>query len=339
VPAGGTFRDDGVVTRFETASEAKKRVAEARRLIRDEAATVENVVTAYLDFQRAKGCKLVSTATSERRLRLLLDVDLLALPAARLAPVHVQRAYDALVGRGLSVAYHRGALVEARSLGKWAAKRGYWLRNPFSEVEGVGVKRCGKRQPTHEAARKMLDAALAMGAEGDERGSYVSLLLVTGLRPSELQHRLVCDVDEVGARLVIPESKTQAGVGAVAVPVVVRPLLLALTEAKLPLARLFTQTGKCWPTRAVHAVCDRGGVPRVCAYALRGLHSSEARRQGTTAETVARSLGHAGPEVTRRHYITGDAERAARQGKVLEMLQLEEISAIPLPAICKSTED
>lgn len=52
----------------------------------------------------------------------------------------------------------------------------------------------------------------------------------------------------------------------------------------------------------MHGVCQKAGVPLVCAHSLRGLHATLALRQVVSTQAVASALGHASFAVTERHY-------------------------------------
>jgi len=120
--------------------------------------------------------------------------------------------------------------------------------------------------------------------------------------------------------LWIPSSKTLAGRRRLEVPDSLQPHLRALTEAKLPGARLFGQHWRDWPRKQVLRICALAKVPMVCAHSMRGLHSTLAIEAGSTAHVVAASLGHESITVTERSYIAPGTTQQADSRRVLRLL-------------------
>lgn len=61
--------------------------------------------------------------------------------------------------------------------------------------------------------------------------------------------------------------------------------------------------------RRTRALCEKAGVPVVCAHSMPGLHSTLATGFGATGHAVAMTLGHTSfAATTKRHYALGDLE-------------------------------
>ncbi|HRI55280.1 MAG TPA: tyrosine-type recombinase/integrase, partial [Pseudomonadota bacterium] len=157
---------------------------------------------------------------------------------------------------------------------------------------------------------------------GDPLAVGVLLMLLLGLRASEVLQRPVRDVDDGGRVLWITRGKTTNSRRRLQVPEVLQPLLRRLVHGKQPVAWLLgaTRTGRpkhleyLWAK--VHALCTVAGVPVVCSHSLRGLHSTLAIEAGATANLVAAALGHGSFAVTARHYADPDALLGAQARRV-----------------------
>jgi integrase len=184
---------------------------------------------------------------------------------------------------------HRNQLAEVKTFFRWCVKAKKWLKeNPIEEIEGVGKRRHGKPQLRIDEARRWLDAANELAGQGDEGAIGAMATLLLGLRAGEVVSRVVRDFDDGGRLLWIPCSKTEAGRRTLEVPDLLRPHLLALTEAKLPTAPLF------------------------------GLHW---RGAGTTPHVVAASLGHETAATTLQSYASPGSAHHADMGRVLTLLK------------------
>jgi integrase len=215
---------------------------------------------------------------------------------------------------------HRNTLAEARTFFKWCVKTGKTSANPLDGVEGVGRRRKGKPQLRIDEARRWL-------AEGEklavrEAGAVAAMAsLLMGLRASEIITREVRDLDDDGRLLWIPSAKTEAGRRTVEVPDVLRPCLVRLAKGRGRSERLFGEHWRDWVRKWVRRICRAAGVPLVSAHSMRGLHSSLAIQRGVTAHEVARTLGHASPNVTREHYATVEAQESDVQRRALTVLR------------------
>jgi len=128
---------------------------------------------------------------------------------------------------------------------------------------------------------------------------------------------VVRDLDCHGTVLIIPESKTLAGVRRLNVPAQLQPYLRRLAEGRKPQEKLFGGSAdRSALYRWVHRVCKLAEVPIVPPHGLRGTHGTLAREGGSTVDAVSQALGHASTGVTLAHYIQPSADLAARQRKV-----------------------
>ena len=226
--------------------------------------------------------------------------------AAKLYAAETERVSNR--GTPVAVDTHRLMLKRARTFLRWAKERGYVRDNPFEAVKPVGKCRAGKPQLRIDEARKFMKVALAAAQAGDDLAVGVLMLLLLGLRASEVMYRPVRDVDDQGRVLWISRGKTKNARRRLNVPDVLQPLLRKLTEGKAPEAWLFgtTRSGRpkfpAYLALKVQDFCVKAGVPVVCPHSLRGLHSTLALEAGATANLVASALGHSSFAITARHY-------------------------------------
>jgi integrase len=73
--------------------------------------------------------------------------------------------------------------------------------------------------------------------------------------------------------------------------------------------------------KEVARICDKVKVMKVCAHAMRGLHSTLAVRAGMTGHVVAQALGHESFATTLQSYAQPGALAAANQETVLKVLE------------------
>lgn len=203
---------------------------------------------------------------------------------------------------------HRLMLKRARAFFRWAHEQGQVSQNPFDKVKPVGRTRAGKPQLRIGEARQFMNVALSRAEQGDELSVGVLMMLLLGLRASEVMHRPVRDVDEDGAILWISRGKTKNARRRLLVPEVLQPLLWAQARGKDRDAWLFGTTRSGRPKHPeylglkVRAICEAAQVPVVCPHSLRGLHSTLALEAGATANLVSSALGHSSFAITARHY-------------------------------------
>jgi integrase len=281
--------------------------------------TVAEALQAYeLYLRDVKQNKPTSVRTTMIRLRTFFPDDELTL--AEVTPRRAAAMYLNLT-RAQAVDSQRNILAETRTFLKWCVRAQKWLAtSPLADIEGVGKRKHGKPQLRIDEARRWLAIATQLATEGDAGAIAAMTTLLLGLRASEVVEREVRDLDDEGRLLWIPSSKTLAGRRRLEIPDSLQPHLRALTEAKLPGARLFGQHWRDWPRKQVQRICELAKVPMVCAHSMRGLHSTLAIEAGATAHVVAASLGHESITVTERSYIAPGTTQQADSRRVLRLL-------------------
>lgn len=303
--------------RFATKGEAQ----DTKRDLEEEWAAkhtiqVEKALELYEAHLKQKGNALSTITTTLFRLRSLFT-DKKGL-VSKLTLMQCARLYQELAGR-VAVDTHRNTLGQARTFGRWLVREKYLEVNPFAEVEGVGERSRGKTQLRVSEARAWLTTARRMMDEGEAGAVAAATALLLGLRASEVVKRRVRDLDDEGRMLWVEKTKTRRDRHLV-VPELLRPYLLRLVEGKLPEAPLWPCQGRGWVRAWTERICARAKVQRITAQGLRGLHSTLAVAAGATSHLVAASLGHS-EEVNQRHYTQGAVLEAARQERVLQVLE------------------
>jgi len=317
-------RADGerLVESFASETEAARFAADARE--QAEGRTVAMTVDGYLRAMRDRGLRPSTIDRASYHLRRLLGLD---VNGGRPLRWLVRRGPD-LYARSLidaSVDTHRNGLAAGRSFGRWCVERRLLPVDPFATCKPLGRRKRGKDQLRVDEARRLSAKCLELAAAGDEAAIATLAVLLLGLRASEATGRLVRDVDDAGARFVVAESKTAAGVRSIEVPAVLRPLLLRLASGRPASAPLFRdeageQPSRYWIGYHVTRLCRLAQVPEVCPQSLRGLHASLATSQGQTARAVADALGHETPEITKASYIDPAVASAERQRAAFTVL-------------------
>lgn len=313
---------------YETEEQARRAVMRLkRRIAAGPAVTVNKALEQYEIYQRhEKGNKMHSVFQTAIRLRRFFvepDVLLRELDEARVTGYYERfRALPGKHGKLVSVDYHRNTLVEARSFLKWCVVKKKWIpSNPLDGVEGVGKRRHGKEQLRVDEARRWLATAVKYADDGEAGAVAAMMTLLMGLRCCEVVPRVARDVDDGGALLWIPSSKTAAGKRNLQVPEVLRPYLLELAKHKQPEQLLFGKHDRAWPRLWVQRICKAAKVPVVTAHGQRGLHATLAVSSGITAHAVAAALGHESFRITAQSYARPEALDSARQDRVLGVLE------------------
>lgn len=290
-------------------------------------------IEAFLEHKRAKGLAPATLESYEDRLAALLG-DVGDRPVRYLRGRGDQLYAAAQAKRAADT--HRGALVVGKMLGAWLVKH-RWLRaSPFAEVEPVGRRVVGadKARLTVDESRKLQAKCHELG--GADPGAVITLgYLLLGERATELVSCDVRHLDDGGALLWLPGTKTDAARRRLIVPHELRPLLIALAGGRPGDRPLFlSEASRRWPagrrwTRHMaywHArrVCRAAGVPELGPQGLRRTQATLATEAGETGLAVARHLGHAtgeAPAVTHRAYVGRDAAKAAAVERGIVVLQ------------------
>lgn len=226
-------------------------------------------------------------------------------------------------GRPLSPTTHRADLRILKRFGDWAQRSGHIAKSPFTSVQPIGRDRTGKVQLRMDELDRWLQVAWQSVQAGDTLALVAMLCLWRGLRVSEVLGRVVRDLDEDGAVLVIEGAKTRAGNRRVDVPPFLRPFVQSLRAGQAPTAWLFRQLrnpGKARRQGSVHqrvrAICRRAGVPAICTHSLRGTNATLKVQAGASEDYVARSIGHTSFGTTLRHYVDPKVKAAVDAQRV-----------------------
>lgn len=314
-------RTDGErsVVSFASEAAALKFAADARG--EAEGRTVNRAVDLYLEQLANRGRRDSTIETLRHRLKAILQlVERGDLQVRKLTPA-VARGYYAARAAKVAPATHHNELRACRTFAGWCVRQGWITADPFAAIETTGAASTGKPQLRIDEARRFLEAALAYrDRDGREAGTAAALALLMGLRASEVTDRVVRDVDDGARVLWVPHAKTRKGIRHLEVPAVLRPRLAELTAGRSGTEPLFgAGANKDWLRYHVVKLTQIAGVPRVTSHGLRGTASSIAVAAAPIG-VVAAALGHAGADVTRRHYLAVEAEETGQQRAVLRVL-------------------
>lgn len=309
---------------FATEEEANDyREVKQLELARIAGRTVAEALDLYEEHLTERGIKDTSRDGTMRWLRLFFggvgDSQIARLRADRCKQLYASFQ----VGR--SVDYHRNTLARAKSFANWCVEQGWLTANPVSAVKGQGKRSTGKAQLTGDEARKFHLTALRMANQGDDGALAADMLLLMGLRQSEITKRRVRDLDLDGTVLRIEGAKTQKGNRIVGVPQILRPLLVDRVEDREPFDVLFAAADdgehtRAWLFFAVKRVCAAAKVPRVCPHGLRGTWATLAVTVGQASQAVADALGHEDVSTTFRHYAQPGAVAAAQTERAFSVI-------------------
>lgn len=312
-----------------TAQQAQRLAELCLEEIEREALTVSEACSRYqVHLQEVKGNKPTSCAATGSRLLSFFSEhqvfvrDLTAQRCARYYDDLVQKP-SASTGKPLAPDTHRNCLAEAKTFLSFCVEQKWLPKNSLTGVRGVGRRRHGKAQLTIDEARRWLQAAMEL-APSEDGAVAAALLLLCGLRSSEVVERVVRDVDDRGRVLRIPFGKTLAAARVVALPAKIQPHVTALCQGKAPNARLFGQHWRDWPRKWVKRICELAKVPNVCAHSMRGLHATLALQAGQTPHVVAATLGHESPSTTLQSYAAAGSAEAGSSIRALLALEDED---------------
>jgi integrase len=313
----------------QLANETKEKIEAG--LARLSKVTVEEAIDQYRKYLGEKGTGDTSSKETCRRLKLFFPT--LALPVSRVTPERAKSYYEAFRartkenGEPISVAYHRAALINARSFASFCVEHGWLGSNPFADVKGIGRRNAGKLQHTGNETRVLYAHCMARAQAGDKAALGVLMALLMALRSSDITRRLVRDVDLDATVLRISKGKTEKSNRARKVPAVLQPLLAKLVEGRSPFEPLFktayTESGhhtRRWLEQAMEKFCEAAGVPYVCPHALKGTAGSILAEVGESADVIANHLSHAERSTTKRHYIAPDAVEAGQTERAFAVI-------------------
>lgn len=316
---------------FTTKEEARRVKNSVARQLSSSKVTVGAALEKYEHYQlHTKGNRKSSTATTMTRLRsFFTDEDEIL---ERITPLRGETLYTELIQKQViakkspakdgAVDTHRNTLAEAKTFCNWCCgKKRRWLaKTPLEDVEGVGRRSEGKKQPRIDEARLWLDEAVEAADDGEEGAVMAMVSLLMSVRSTPIVISVVRDLDDNGTLLWIDHDKTGAGRRRVKVPSVLQPYLRDLATGKKPEDLLFGHHDYGYVCEWVKRICRRAGVPEVTAHGMRGAHGTFAEASGETAAAVARTLGHESPRTTHKHYTKPEAVAGAKQDRVLKVL-------------------
>lgn len=322
---------------FETEAKAERYKALLLADLSTTEHTTETAFELYKQHLRENGSKEISIKAVDYAIRRLF---VQPIPLALLSTKKCEALYADLRQRPTrttkkppSADTHRASVKEARTFLAWCQRRGWIANNPCADVELVGRRRLrGKSlgKSGTELHVKQARAWYLKALELSEKDGVVAALIamLLGMRASEIVNRKVGDIDTDEADcdlLWIPCSKTPAGRRTLEVPEVLRPLLVARVEGRDPSAYLFAgPDGKPherdWVRSHVHRICDRAGVPRVTAHAMRGLLATITADRGMAGHLIAATLGHTSFAVTETHYAKPGSASAGDRRRGLVVL-------------------
>jgi integrase len=304
-------QEDGTrrVLSFEKEEEAQAYIDEWRACAEGE--TVRDAMERWLKAVASRGRAPLTVPTLRNAVARILPF----LPAKLddVTPAIAGRAYADLVATGCAVDTHRNSLNTARSM--WQFLLGKGASTPWDAVTGVGKRKKGKPQLTIDESRRFLSAALEHG----DRGLAAAICLCLALRAGEVVAITGRDVDDGGRLVWIWDGKSENARRCLEVPEVLRPALQAIASEAGD-RRLFPYS-RGWVGYWVGEIRTAANVRKVSPHGLRGTHATIAAAAGATGHLVAAALGHAGPEVTREHYIAPGAERSATARKLGTMFE------------------
>lgn len=314
---------------FATEPEAQ-RVADAARA-QSEGRTLIHAVDAYEVSLRERELAGETVTRARRHLEKLLQLEKNGHRALTwLTAKRAERLY-ATTRASSAVDTHRNALAAGRSLGRFAAKKGWLPGDPFENVEAVGRRKRGKPQLSIDEARKLIEAC---HTEHSRESIAVATCFLLGFGASEVAHRKVRDLDDGGRLLHVVKGKNEYRKRSAEVPDDLRPLLLELASKRAGAAYLFGATDLERPTRYwVYWHCKRlcrvARVPEVSPHGLRGTHSTIAMGAIATSHSVraalaaaGSALGHApGSPITASTYVAPGAVDRATQRAALRVIR------------------
>lgn len=252
-----------------------------------------------------------------RRLRLFF-AEVLDMMLGRLTPERGKKLYDAFRARMLSdgktpisVAYHRAALINARSMLKHCKTEMRWItENPLEEVEGKGKRKSGKRKPTGNELRQWYLYVWDRVEKGNDAALALMLELALALRSGDICRRLVRDVDLDATQLIVEDGKSDKSNEPRLIPSKLQPFARALVANRDPMEPLFkttrTETGHHsdhWLWQAQERFCRLAGVPHFCPHALKGVSGTIIAKRGAAGNIVMEHLSHEEDATTFRHYV------------------------------------
>jgi len=326
-------------TIFETEEKARRYMALIEAELERVDHTTATAFVKYRAYLTKKGTLDRSIDVTERAVKMFFPepVSLAHLTAKRCAAIYedVQTRPTAPTKKPPAVDTHRNALVQTRGFLAWCVDQKMLRENPLASVKGMGKRRprgksLGKtgNELRVKEARAWFEKALELANKSDQGATAALVALLLGMRASEIVSRRVADLDEdeaPGDLLWIPCSKSPAGRRTLEVPVVLRPLLVAICDGRDRESYVFAREdggARCrdWIIANVRRICRAAGVPEVTAHAMRGLLATITADRGMAGHLIAATLGHASEAITMSAYAAPGSARAGVNRRGLQVL-------------------
>jgi integrase len=245
-------------------------------------------------------------------------------------PERGKKWYDAFRARTLadgktpiSVAYHRAALINARShVQVLHFDEMKWIHDEPArrQVEGRWQAQERQAQADRERAAPVVRVRDGSASRGNDAALALMIELAMALRSGDICRRLVRDVDLDGTQLIIEDGKTEASNEPRIIPTKLQPLVRALVAGRgSPLEPLFkttrTETGTMTiigSGKRMERFCRLAKVPHFPPHALKGISGTVIAKRGAAGNLVMDHLSHEDERTTRRHYVDGGVIEAAQ---------------------------
>ncbi len=281
-----------------------------------------------------------SLASTGFRLRAFFALPANDRPLAVVTEAYCRTLYGARV-KAVKPSTHRGELIAAGMFLEWCRTRKYVSVNGAIGVRAQGERSIGKATLKHDDARRFLSAALG---EGTQEGLACALLLVLGLRASELVDRVADDVNIEPVLLNVPRGKSRAAKRLLEVPAPLSERLVRHVSGLSRTDRLFGLSRYALHYH-VKRLCKVAGVPEVCPHGLRGsactnIVSSSMGALMTPAQAVERARAQAGHEnsgITVSTYIAPGTIESAEAAHKARLLTGNELGSTPATEIPTTT--
>lgn len=216
-----------------------------------------------------------------------------------------------------AAATHRVTLQIVRGFFRHAKEEGWIHSDPSERVRGIGKINRGKPQLSTMEARRLLKWCIKQPI--DDRGVLGTMIaLMLGMRASEICGLTIRSWD--GRILRIEKAKTNAGKRALCVPEAfsLRQRISICFQQDDVLMR---GRDRQWLYYQVRKNCKLAGVPAVCTHGLRGTWATLGQEASGLPDAVARGLGHAGSQITEKHYIADGAVERVQGERALTLLR------------------
>jgi integrase len=231
-----------------------------------------------------------------------------------IAPRHLRDWMSLPRKRPWGQSTRRSAVTIIKRLLNWAVENKLLKETPVKDFERPAA--VAREHVLSVEDRKLI---LSFYPEGDPFRDFLTALMESGCRPSEVIKVTAADVD-LDAGVWIIEGKTTRRTGKKRC-IYLNPNLLALTKrlmAERPTGSLFcNEDGNPWNLSAINSRFRRKKVRKsepipshICAYIYRGTWTTDALENEVPIATVAELLGHTSTAMVSKHYSKLNERRA-----------------------------